>query len=287
MGNHVHDLDWAAMVSFAELEGEVLISFLEDTASLLAGLAEQNGPDVHRILDVGSGPGVGTCVLAQRFPAATVLAADGSPEMLGNVAARAGRLGLGDRVATRVVELPDGLSALGSFDLVWASLVLHHVGDEAAALRGLRERLDPGGLLALVEFGEPLRLLPEDADVGRAGLWERLDEARAAWLADMRAGLPGAVPSADYAAMLQVAGFDVVVDRLVGAHVDPPLDARARELAVGHLRRMREHVEPYAGAADLQALDVLIDEGNLAGILRRPDAVIQASRRLLVSRARA
>ena len=290
MAQHAHshhppDLDWAALVAFAELEGEVLLPFLTGTASILAGLCEREGVDVRRVLDVGSGPGVGTCVLAERFPSAIVVAADGSAEMLAGAVARAERLGFGDRVQTQVVELPEGLATLGRADLVWASMVLHHVGDEAAALRGLRARLRPGHLLALVEFGGPLRLLPGDVDLGRAGLWERLDKARAAWLADMRAGLPGAAPSADYPAMLEAEGFEVLVDRVVPVHVDPPLDARARELAQRHLQNMRPRLEPYADPADLEAIDVLAEEGNPAGILLRDDAVYHASRRLLVARA--
>ena len=285
MGDHEHDLDWGELVSFAEQEAEVLISFLEETASLLADLSGREGLDVRRIVDIGSGPGVGTCVLARRFVSASVVAADGSPEMLANVAARAERLGLSDRVETRHVVLPDGLSALGTADLVWASMVLHHVGDEAGALRRLRARLEPGGLLALIEFGGPLRLLPDGAEVGRPGLWERLDAARAAWLADVRAGLPGAVASGDYATMLAAAGYEVLIDRVVEMRLEPPLDTSAREAALAHLRRMREHAERYAGADDLAALDDLTDEDDPAGILRRPDALHHASRRLLVSRA--
>ena len=273
------------MVAFAELEGEVLLPFLAETASMLAGLCGREGLDVRRVLDVGSGPGVGTCVLADRFPSATVVAADGSAEMLANVVARAAGLGLSDRVETRVVDLPDGLATLGQADLAWASMVLHHVGDEAAALRGLRALLPPGRLLALVEFGDPLRLLPDHVDLGRPGLWERLDKARAAWLADMRAGLPGATPSADHAPMLEAEGFEVLVDRVVAVHVDPPLDGRARELAHRHLQNVRPRREPYADAADLDVIDALADEDDPAGILRRDDAVYHASRRLLVARA--
>src|SRR5919202_2724723 len=174
MGHHHHppDLDWAAMVEFAELEGEVLTPFLAVAMSLLGDLT--GGREVRRILDIGSGPGVATCVLAEEFPSARVVAADGSAEMLAAVAARAARLGLGDRVDTRLVDLHEGVGTLDGADLVWASMVLHHVGDEGAALRGLRSLLEPGGLLALVEFGDPLRVLPDGVDLGRPGLWERL-----------------------------------------------------------------------------------------------------------------
>lgn len=279
------EFDWAAMVEFAELDAEVLISLLDEATSLLADLCASDGLEVRRILDIGSGPGVGTCVLAERFPAATVIAADGTKEMLVNVEARAARLGLSERVETSLVDLPDGLGGLGQADLVWASLVLHHVGDEAAALRGLRARLRPGGLLALAEFGARPRFVPEDADLGRPGLWDRLDTASSDWLAGMRASLPGAVPSADYPTMIQAAGFELLIDRELTVRLDPPLDDRARRDAYIHVQRMREHVNPYAEPADLEALDVLLDEQSPSGILNRPDAILHASRHLYVARA--
>ena len=283
--HHAQDLDWDTMVAFAEREAEVLMAFLVEATSTLADIAAADGLEVQRIVDVGSGPGVATCMLAERFPTATVLAADGSKEMLANVEARAARLGVADRVTTRLVELPAGLDDVGTADLVWASLVLHHVGDEPAALRGLRARLGPGGLLALVEFGDPLRFLPDGADGGRPGLWDRLDAARSAWLADMRAGLPDSVESGDYRTMIEAAGFEVLVDRVVAVHLDPPLDATARRVVFDNLTRTREHVADRADPADLQALDHLLDEDAPDGILRRPDAFLHASRHLFVARA--
>jgi SAM-dependent methyltransferase len=282
---HVHDVDWGQMVAFAEREAEVLSPFLDEATATLAEIVGRDGLEVRRIIDIGSGPGVGTCVLAERFPAATVLAADGSEEMLANVVARAERLGLAERVATQVVELPGGLDDLGPADLVWASLVLHHVGDERAALRGLRARLGQGGLLALVEFGGPLRVLPDDVDLGRPGLWDRLHTARARWLSDMRAGLPDSVESGDYRTMVEEAGFEVLVDRVVPIDLDPPLDPKARRVALDNVTRTREHVEGFADADDLAVLDRLVDEDDPAGILRRPDAFIHASRHLFVARA--
>jgi SAM-dependent methyltransferase len=283
--HHSDDFDWDAMVAFAELDAEVLMPLLEEATSALTGIAGADGLDVRRILDIGCGAGVATCRLAERFDEATVVAADGSEKMLANVTVRAERLGVKDRVETRHVDLPDGLADLGQAQLAWMSMVLHHIGDEAAALRALRARLDAGGLLALVEFGDPLRVLPDDADVGRPGVWQRLDAAGALWLSEMRASLPGAAVSGDYPEMLAGAGFDVLVDRTVPVHYDAPLDDRARQVARNHLTRMREHVEPYADAADLAVLDRLVDEDGAGGILHRPDALLHVSRRLFIARA--
>jgi hypothetical protein len=85
--------------------------------------------------------------------------------------------------------------------------------------------------------------------------------------------------------MLQNAGFEVVLDRLVTVRLDPPLDDRAREVALSHVQRLREHAAPYADPADVDALEALTDPDDPASVGRRPDAFLYASRRLLVGRA--
>jgi SAM-dependent methyltransferase len=286
-GNHHLAFESPMMAAFAELEGEVLAGLVTEATAVLAELCRRNGVEVRRVLDVGCGPGVATCCLAQRFDSARVVAVDGSAAMLERVAARAERLGLSQRVETRLVQLPDGLGTLGRTDVAWASMVLHHVGDEVAALRRIRVLLEPGGLLAVVEPAGPIRvgLLGEDADLGRAGLWERLDAAWAAWFTGMRADLPGATPSAGYPAMLEEAGFEVVADEVLTVVLDPPLDGQARRFGYEQLRGMRAQLGPYAGAADLEVLDGLIDGHGDEGHLRDA-ALLRASRHLSVARAR-
>jgi SAM-dependent methyltransferase len=267
--------------AFVELEGDVLIGFVDDAASTLAELRGRDRRAVRRVLDLGCGPGVGTCRLAQRFASATVVAVDGSPAMLERVTTRAERLGLGERVATRLVELPAGLDELGRADVVWASMVLHHIGDETAALCKIRRLLEPGGLLALVERAGPLRVLPDDADLGRPGIWERLDVAWAAWFADMRAGLPGVTTSVEYPAMLEAAGFDVVADAVLTLDLDAPLDAAVRRFTREYLTRMQAQLARHAEPADLEALGMLVDEladDTIAG----DNAMLRASRHLYV-----
>lgn len=77
------------MAAHIELEAEVLVSFLTDASSLLADLCPRHELDVRRVIDIGSGPGVGTQLLAEQFGSATVVAVDGSAEMLERAAARA------------------------------------------------------------------------------------------------------------------------------------------------------------------------------------------------------
>lgn len=164
-------------------------------------------------------------------------------------------------------------------------MVLHHVGDESATLRSIRSLLEPGGLLAIAEFGDPMRLLPDDADVSPSGFWDRLDAAGTAWLESTRPGSPRAAASVDYPMTLAAAGFEVVVDQVTRMHLEPPLDPAARRVALGYLQMMRHLAGPQLETADREALDLLTAEDHPLGILQRGDAFLNASRHLYVARA--
>jgi SAM-dependent methyltransferase len=192
---HIDEADWRASAAHTELDGEVLLAFVTDTAAWITELRGPDAPPVGRGIDIGSGPGVGTCELARLFPEAQVIAVDSSAEMLDRTTQRAVAQGLEARISTHIAELPSGLDGFGRADVIWASMALHHIGDEVTSLRVLRQLLDPYGLIAIAELGEPMRVLPDDLDVGRPGLVERLDSAGATWFADMREGLTDSVPS--------------------------------------------------------------------------------------------
>jgi trans-aconitate methyltransferase len=287
--HHVH-FDDPEAVDRAETEGEALVGLVDRAIAVLAGRADADRLSVTRILDVGCGPGVATVALARRFAGASVLAADGSPAMLERAAQRVARAGLGDRVTTRLVELPDGLDTLAgdddgtTADVIWASLVLHHVGDEVDALRRLRARLVPGGLLALVEMADPVHLLLDDAALGRPGLSDRIDAGWATWFAAMRAQLPGAVASAPYPAMLAAAGFEVVHDEILTLVLDPPLDRAGRQFAARHLGNVRERLGDPADWADVAVLDRLADENAPDSLAHRDDVGLRVTRQLYVAR---
>ncbi len=278
---HPHHLvfDSPAMAAHAETEAEVLLGLLEEAIAVLAQRCEAGGVAVRRVLDLGCGPGVGTCELAARFGSANVVAVDGSATMLERVAARAGQLGLSPRVETRRLELAAGFDDLGRADVVWASMVLHHVGDERTALRGIRRVLEPGGLLAVVEPAGPVRVVPSDDDLGRPGIWERIDRAWAAWFADMRADLPGTIPSADHATMIEEVGFEVLADEVLTLVLDAPLDPRSRAFAHQQLDRTVAQLAGHADPEDLHVIGALVDGGAIGD-----DATVRASRHLHVAR---
>ena len=142
------------------------------------------GAAVHTNLDVGSGPGVGSCILAGAFPEAMVTAVDASEALVVRAAARTERLGIGARVSTRVGDLGEGLSTSEPVDLVWVSMMLHPVHDQEAALGTLRGVLRVGGWLAIAEFGAPLVCIPPDELDADGGLLDRCQAAVRDWLPD-------------------------------------------------------------------------------------------------------
>jgi len=118
----------------------------------IAAAAQETDLQVDRILDVGSGPGVAAIALAVAFPGAMAVAVDTSAPLLDLVHDRAVAHGVAGRVHTEVADLEQPLEVLGAADVVWASMVLHHVASPADTLRQLRSVLRPGGRLCALVF---------------------------------------------------------------------------------------------------------------------------------------
>ena len=121
------------------------------------------------------------------------------------------------------------------------------------------------------------RLLLSCPDVILLKFAGSLDEAWAGWFAGMRAELPDARESDPYPAMLDAAGFDVLVDDVLTVTLDAPLDRRARQFAQRHVDRMRTALE---GHADLAALAAIAADD---GIARRDDVALHATRHLFIA----
>jgi SAM-dependent methyltransferase len=281
---HLDEAGWRVWAAHLELEGEVLLPFVTDTAAWVTEVRGPDAPPVRRVIDIGSGPGVGTCELARQFPYAEVIAVDSSPTMLDRTKRRAAGQDLEARISTHIAELPGGLEGFGRADVIWASMALHHIGDEVTSLRILRDLLDPYGLIAIAERAEPMRVLPDGLDLGRPGLFDRLDRAEAKWFAGMREGLTDGVPSTDLPSMLAAGGLEVVGTRPSRIHLDAPLPVDARQVAFGHLRRMREQFEEHLDHDDLHTLDVLTDADDPRSVRHRPDVFVAASRQIFIAR---
>ncbi|GAA3113284.1 SAM-dependent methyltransferase [Streptosporangium carneum] len=270
------------MAAQLENSGELQLPVLRPIAARLRELLAPER-EVRRILDIGSGPGVMTCVFAEAFADAEAVAVDGAPGLLDRALARAERLGLGGRVTVRHAKLPEDLGGgdehgeggLGSADLIWSSKAVHHLGDQQGALNELAGALRPGGLLAVAEGGLPTRFLPRDIGIGRPGLQARLDAVQEHWFEIMRAELPGSTSVVeDWPAMLSRAGLTGVGGFTLLLDLPAPLGEAARVFLHAHLARLREMMSESLDAEDRSTLDVLLDPGAPEGVLRRPDAFL-------------
>ncbi|MFF8960660.1 class I SAM-dependent methyltransferase [Streptomyces sp. NPDC014894] len=273
---HHHDaghLDWDAMGPHLESKAEIESPLYRQAAAWLATLVPADG--VRRILDVGSGPGVLTTLLAEAFPAAEVVAVDATPQLLERARARAERAGIADRFSALHAELPGDLDRLGRADLIWAGNAVHHLGDQSAALADLGALLRPGGLLAVVEGGLPARRLPRDLGFGRPGLEARMDAAGAEWFTAMRESLPGTRPVVeDWRALLAAAGLTPSGARSFLLDIPAPAPEAVREQHVEFFARAREGMAEQLSAEDLAVLDRLLDPGDPEALRNRTDTCL-------------
>ena len=108
------------------------------------------------VLDAGSGTGCGTRQLAQRYPAAQVVALDIALCMLSVAREQSGwwrklfTSGKQTHVCADIEALP---LAANSMDMVWSNLTMQWCNDLPATFRGLHRVLKVGGLLMFSTFG--------------------------------------------------------------------------------------------------------------------------------------
>lgn len=280
---HGDAFDWDAMGPMLERTAELSSPQYEEAARWIS--AVPTAPRVRRILDIGSGPGVITCLLAEVFPEAEVVAVDGTPALLERTRVRAARHGLAGRVRTVHAELPAHVAVLDEADLIWAGDSLHHIGDQRALLAGFAGLLRPGGTVALVEGGLPARHLPREIGIGRAGLESRLDAVSADFFQDMRAALPDAKrETEDWSALFTAAGLEPQGTRSFLLDLPAPLSDAAREHVVTVFARQRQVFADRLTAEDTAVLDRLLDDDDPAGLHRRPDVFLLSARTVHLAR---
>lgn len=288
-GHDHEDIDWDAMAVHLEREAGLRVPFVQEAVAWLRGLLLEGGcgPDtVARVLDVGSGPGVFTSVLAASFTQAEVVAVDGEPALLQRARDRAEREGTAYNTTTYEAQLPDEIGTLGPADLIWTSNVIHHIGDQQAALDALGALVRPGGLLAVVERGLSPRCLPRDIGMGRPGLFARLEAANEERYTAMREALPGHVSVVeDWPAMIARAGLIPAGTRSFLTDLPAPLGPEARAHVRDRLQRSRDTLGEWLDPDDHRVLDALLDDEAPTGILQRPDAFYLAATTVYAGRA--
>lgn len=101
-----------------------------------------------RYLEIGSGPGILTQVVAIQHPAAEIIANDISPEMI-----ELAQQDLADNLKTRIkYKIGDAcdiisIKDLGKFDLIYSTFTLHHWDNAELAIKNLYAMLNNDGLL--------------------------------------------------------------------------------------------------------------------------------------------
>lgn len=268
---HGHDHEQADLL---DLDAEVLAEVNADIVDRLPA-----PPDVRRLVDLGAGTGAGTFALLARFPDAEVVAVDSSAEHLDRLAGNARARGVADRVRTVRADLDAAWPDLGAPDLVWASSSLHHLSDLDRTLRRVHDLLAPGGLFAVVELAGFPRFLPDDAPADRPGL-----EARCHAISDRYHAEHVPLRGADWGPPLTAAGFVLDATRTVTVDSGRSGSAAVGRYALASLQRMRASVADSLDAADLAALDRLLDPDGPDGIARRADLTVRTERTVWAAR---
>jgi trans-aconitate 2-methyltransferase len=201
---------------------------------------------VARAADLGCGPGNSTELLLERFPEASVVGMDSSPDMI--EAAR-------KRLPGVRFEIGDiaNWNEPGPFDLILANASLQWVPDHAALLPALLAKLAPGGQLAVQvpdNLDEPAHRSMRE--IAADGPWA----AKLAHAAQARESRHDAVW---YYRVLREAGAEVNVWRTVYHH---PLTGGASAV-----------VEWFKGSGLRPFIDPL-DEGERAAYLERYQAAV-------------
>lgn len=268
---HGNDGD-GALADLLDLDAAVLHEYWADVLGWVRREAG-DGPR-RRLVDLGAGTGTGTLGLAHRFGGAEVVAVDSSEEMLARIRAKALDQGLADRVHTVHADLDDAWPVPGPIDVTWASLSLHHLADPDRVLRDLLAATGPGGLVAIAEFAERPRYLPDS--VGD-GLEERL---LAVITREQATQLPEL--GSDWTARLTKAGFALVEERTFDLDITSGADlGRYADLWFRRLRpRLAEHLSP----ADAALLDRLLDGDGSDTLLRRTDLHMRGTRTVTLAR---
>jgi SAM-dependent methyltransferase len=110
--------------------------------------------DRPRILDAACGAGVGLVRLAEAYPSATLVGADGDAFSLELAAERLRRHGFEDRVELVHTPLED-LDRTDEFDLVVNNISMHECRDIEQVTRNTTRALKPGGFFVISDFPFP------------------------------------------------------------------------------------------------------------------------------------
>lgn len=284
MGSHTHDdYDWVARRTDLRRSDAIRAEAHRTAADRLIALLDPGAT----IVDIGSGAGGMAAQLGLALRAhggGRVILVDAVPELLDDAAehVRTTLSGPGATVKVDTVladaasdSLPDQVPAA---DLVWASFVVHHLRDQQEGVNRLARLLAPRGWLALAEGGLGTQCLPWDLGVGSPGLTDRIQAARKAWFARMRADMPGSTRltvgwtrALTDAGLSDVTSFSYLVDH------PAPISDDVKTAVVSWLAFVTNVADDYLSEDDQIALTRLLDPADSAFVGLRDDLFYLAS----------
>lgn len=118
-------------------------------------------PASPKILEIGTGQGLGAIFLAERLKDSRFAAIDNEDDMVGAAIQNIKRKGLQEKIR---VEKGDALSLKfpdNSFDAVISITVLHHVADYKKAIAEVARVLKHGGIFMIVDFDFNTGIFPK------------------------------------------------------------------------------------------------------------------------------
>ena len=258
------------MAQMLDLDALLLKEHLQQIFEWTAG----HHQNPRSIMDLGAGTGTGTLGLARTFPEASVLAVDQSEFMLGRLAATADEHGLSPRLSTAQVDLDQSWPEATDVDLVWAASSMHHMGNPARVFEHIASTLSADGMLVVMEMDKFPRYLPRELGFGVPGLEERCHEAAdsASWNAHP-----------DWAGPIHDAGMEIIEQRTFDYAIDHDQQLIARA-AHRWLSRMHTALQDSLSVADLQALEMLLDDDGPQSVFKRNDLAMRGSRTVWAAR---
>jgi len=106
-----------------------------------------------KYLEVGSGPGILTQIVATQHPNVEIIANDISPEMI-KLAQQNLDKDLKTRIQYKIGDAcnADSIKDLGKFDLIYSTFTLHHWDNAELAIKNLYSMLNDNGLLYIQDL---------------------------------------------------------------------------------------------------------------------------------------
>ncbi len=144
---------------------------LQDQASTLVKLLHSDTfyPAGSRVLEAGCGVGAQTVTIARNSPHAIITSVDISEASLKEAKERSTAAGLNNVRFERadIFHLPYGPA---SFDHVFVCFVLEHLSDPTAALRALKQVLQTGGTITVIEGDHGSAYFHPDSEAAREAI---------------------------------------------------------------------------------------------------------------------